>query len=194
MFKITFVCSGNLCRSPYAEHMLRRIAPDWVEVGSAGTLDLSGRGSPTDLLDVARVRSVDLSEHRSAALGTAGLGDSDLVLCMARQHVPTAVVDGGARSECTFTLPEFVRHLEDDRLEEMRRGVDGSDDARRLVARIHELRLADDTFIPSEEIDDPIGGPKKDYEAMADRIDDLTKRLAAGFAWTAEGAQIGKLG
>ena len=194
MFKITFVCTGNLCRSPYAEHTLSRIAPDWVEVRSAGTLDLSGRGSPTDLLDVARARSVDLSEHRAAALGAAGLGDSDLVLCMARQHVPTAVVDGGARSERTFTLPEFVRHLEDDRLEEERRVIDGPDDARRLIALVHELRVADDTFIPSEEIDDPIGGPKKGYEAMADRIDDLVKRVAAGFTWTAEDAQIGKLG
>ena len=184
MFKLTFVCTGNLCRSPYAERVMQRIAPDWVAVRSAGTMDLSGRRSPGDLLEVAGTRDIDLSEHRSAVVSAEELGDADLVLCMARQHVPTAVVEGGARSECTFTLPEFVRHLE-----QMSGGAGDPDEARRLVAEIHARRTQDETFIPAEEIDDPIGGPKKGYETMADRIEDLCARVARGFEWATEGAR-----
>ena len=44
--KILFVCTANICRSPVAEHYLRRlverIGPNAVEIASTGTHAVSG--------------------------------------------------------------------------------------------------------------------------------------------------------
>ncbi|MFN2560552.1 MAG: low molecular weight phosphatase family protein, partial [Jatrophihabitans sp.] len=43
-FAVLFVCTGNVCRSPLAERLMRaRLAPGLpVAVSSAGTMGLSG--------------------------------------------------------------------------------------------------------------------------------------------------------
>lgn len=88
---VLFICLGNVCRSPYAEHSFRRLLPepvrDHVSLASAGFIG-PGRGSPEDALAAAAERSVDLSTHRSRVL-TRGMAEgSDLIV----------VMEGGQRS------------------------------------------------------------------------------------------------
>ena len=68
---ILFVCYGNICRSPYAEHSLARCLPpflrDRIEIDSAGFFGV-GRGSPPEAVMVAGFRGVDLSNHRARML------------------------------------------------------------------------------------------------------------------------------
>lgn len=188
MFRITFVCAGNRCRSPYAERALQRLAPNWVQVDSAGILDLGGEPSPRALVAVAGARNIDLTGHRSRVIGDARLEQTDLVLCMSREHVATAVVDGGARKETAFTISEFLRYLEPVG------GKDaggGADHVRAIVAEIHNRRSRAKTFVPLEEIDDPLGGPTRAYEAMAARLDEMCSELARGLGWTTADADPG---
>ena len=180
MLRISFVCTGNRCRSPYAARALEALAPKWVVVDSAGTLDAPGERSPRELVGVSTARSIDLSEHRSTAIGGARLAEADLVLGMAREHVAVAVVEGGARPERTFLLTEFVRHLE--ALDTQASGDDRAQ-AKALIERIHMRRSAENTFVPADDVEDPMGGPPRAYAAMAARIDDLCRRLARGFGW-----------
>ncbi len=180
MFKVTFVCTGNRCRSPYAEACLRNLAPNWVDVSSAGTLDLPGAEPPYELSEVARDRGIDLSLHSSRPITQAELPEADLVLGMALDHVAEAVVTGGADSESAFSISEFVRFLDRDDADSTAHDPDA---ARDLVESIHRRRIAERVFVPVNDVVDPIGGPRSAYEKMADRIDHLCRLISIRVGW-----------
>jgi protein-tyrosine-phosphatase len=69
--RILFVCAGNLCRSPFAEGLARRLASERgldLEFESAGEIAYEGSSCPRDALDAARWHGVDLSAHRARRL------------------------------------------------------------------------------------------------------------------------------
>jgi len=71
--KVLFVCAGNICRSPFAEGLARRLAAERgldVEFASAGEIALDGDRCPPDAVAVAREYGVDLSSHRARRLTT----------------------------------------------------------------------------------------------------------------------------
>ena len=68
--QLTFVCYGNICRSPFAGALLRRPGRSAREVVSAGTYPRGGRSSPIEAVVAARDWSVELEEHRSRVLDT----------------------------------------------------------------------------------------------------------------------------
>ena len=86
--KILMVCTGNVCRSPYAEVKARERegdGPRW-EVRSAGWMGPSGRSPPPEAVEVARARGLDLDGHRSQLLSEELVGWADLLLVMERGH------------------------------------------------------------------------------------------------------------
>ncbi len=78
---VLFVCHGNICRSPYAEVVARRLFPATVAVESAGFIG-GDRPSPAEAIQVAAERGLDLAPHRSQALEMDHLRDVDLVFVM----------------------------------------------------------------------------------------------------------------
>ena len=76
---VLFICKGNICRSPFAEHYLKRLLPD-LNVASAGLLPSIGRKPPTAAIEAAASRNVDLSSHHSRVLSEEHVGSSDVVL------------------------------------------------------------------------------------------------------------------
>ncbi|MDQ6966669.1 MAG: hypothetical protein Q9M23_07090 [Mariprofundaceae bacterium] len=97
---ILVVCTGNLCRSPFAEGVIRRElekAGVYAEVFSRGLLDVGAQPVPQVALRVASEFSVDLSTHHAAQLTVADLQRAGIVLVMSarqRRHIgamsPTA--------------------------------------------------------------------------------------------------------
>ena len=89
--RILFVCSGNTCRSPIAEAIVRRIAADAgradVEVSSAGTNAWDGSPPSDGALLIGMERGLDLSGHRSRHLTKEIVDENDLVLAMAPSHL-----------------------------------------------------------------------------------------------------------
>lgn len=83
--RILFVCHGNICRSPYAEGALRRdlgrSLRERIECRSAGFIG-PDRPSPPAARQVARERSVDLTDHRSRLLEPEVVRSADLVFVM----------------------------------------------------------------------------------------------------------------
>jgi protein-tyrosine-phosphatase len=66
---IIFVCHGNICRSPFAEALLRaQLGDALIAVGSAGMMPQPGRSTPALGLEAAAARGIDLSAHRSTRL------------------------------------------------------------------------------------------------------------------------------
>jgi protein-tyrosine-phosphatase len=94
MFQVLIVCTGNTCRSPMGEAILRSILPadlvDQVVVTSAGTG--AGEGSPASefAVQVATARGVPLEQHRSRPLTPQLIRDADLILGMEPSHVAFA--------------------------------------------------------------------------------------------------------
>jgi protein-tyrosine-phosphatase len=60
-----FVCTGNTCRSAYAEAYARARG---IDAASAGTSARDGERSPADAVAVASERGIDLNEHRARRL------------------------------------------------------------------------------------------------------------------------------
>ena len=82
MFKsVLMVCTGNICRSPYAEYALAARGLD-INVSSAGLAALVDEGADTTGLEVARNRGVDMTPHIARQLNTTKVAGSDLVLVM----------------------------------------------------------------------------------------------------------------
>ena len=87
---ILLVCTGNTCRSPMAEGILRALVEQRglsdVVVSSAGTGAWDGAPASEGAYLVGIERGVDLSAHRARLL-TSELAESvDLILTMSRSH------------------------------------------------------------------------------------------------------------
>ncbi|WP_227353628.1 low molecular weight protein-tyrosine-phosphatase [Haladaptatus salinisoli] len=83
---VTFLCLGNICRSPLAERYfearLSTAECDCATVRSAGFIEKEGRSSPDAAVSVADELGVDLTDHRSRCVDADLLRESDLVLLM----------------------------------------------------------------------------------------------------------------
>lgn len=76
---VVFLCHGNICRSPFAERLARRAAPDKA-VRSAGFYRRAGRAAPELAVEVAREHGVELDTHRSRVVDHATIDAADLVV------------------------------------------------------------------------------------------------------------------
>ncbi|TFC68591.1 low molecular weight phosphatase family protein [Cryobacterium sp. TMT2-4] len=122
-FSILTVCSGNICRSPLAEQLLRVGLASWpqVQLASAGTIGLTGQGMPAQAADLSRHFGGDPSAHVAQELTADHVQNADLVFAMSREH-RRAIVELVPRAiRYTFTIREFARlvaDLTDDDLDE----------------------------------------------------------------------------
>lgn len=85
---IVVVCTGNICRSPMAEALLRRQLPGHGRaIVSAGTHALTGAPADPLAVELMREHGVDIGAHRAQQLTGALLAQSDLLLVMEQNHV-----------------------------------------------------------------------------------------------------------
>jgi protein-tyrosine-phosphatase len=141
-----------------------------VRVHSLGTLEL-GSAPLREAVEAAAAAGLDISHHRARGLNGGALAHADLVLGFEHHHMTAAVIDGGARRECAFLLPEFIALIEEEGVET---DPDPVERARELIARAHGRgggTLA--------ELSDPLGHPDHVYRETVERIRDLCGRLAA---------------
>lgn len=149
MFEIMTVCTGNICRSPLAEVLLRAGLSDLgVRVHSAGTqgLDAVPMTSEAQRLAVELGASVDdAANHRSRFLTEGDLSTPDLVLAMSREHRRRVVELAPSRLRRTFTAREFARLAEGVSDDEIRAvvhaaGGDARDRMRVAIAEVATRR------------------------------------------------------
>lgn len=108
--QVLLVCTGNICRSPLAEAMMRRELEKYpdreIAVRSAGTGAWEGAPASEGAYLVALEQGLDLSDHRAALLTKELVREADLIFTMARHHrVRVHELGGEGR---TYLLGEYA--------------------------------------------------------------------------------------
>lgn len=86
--RLLFVCTGNICRSPMAEYLLREKLGgrrDWT-VESAGVSAVAGIPASVEAVQALRACGIDLRRHRSQPLRRECIDAATLVVVMTRSH------------------------------------------------------------------------------------------------------------
>ncbi|ELP5718203.1 protein tyrosine phosphatase [Enterobacter asburiae] len=83
---ILVVCTGNICRSPIGERLLRQQLPG-KQVTSAGIFGLEGRPADAAAQAVAWRHGVSLEGHVARKVTRSLLQQSDLILVMEPKHL-----------------------------------------------------------------------------------------------------------
>ena len=167
-FGVLMVCTGNLCRSPAAELLLRAaVGPprgSGIEVASAGTGAVSGRPAHPLTVQALSQRGIDAAAHVSQPLEAAMVRAADLVLTAAREHRTEVVRLDPDAVPRTFTLLEFARLIAG--------GAGGADRPELVVAAAARSRSGADA---SDDVRDPVLGGAPEHEAM---VRTLTRAVA----------------
>ncbi|WP_305000073.1 low molecular weight protein-tyrosine-phosphatase [Rahnella sikkimica] len=82
---ILIVCTGNICRSPIAERLLRQILPD-RKIDSAGVSALVDNPADPSAVAVAQKHNLVLDGHRATQFTSALGRQYDLILVMEKSH------------------------------------------------------------------------------------------------------------
>ncbi len=165
---ILFVCTGNICRSPIGERVLTGLAGRAgvpVTSTSAGVGALNGQPIHPHASAVLVENGYDAAGFESRYLRPPMLVESDLVLCMSREHRAAAQQMAPARWKRVFTLTEFAALCDLGALPE-------------IIAGRGRLDPNSDLL----DIVDPMGRPREDFDRVFAEVE---PKVAAVVAWLA---------
>lgn len=114
---ILFVCTGNTCRSPMAEGILKSLAKKKgldINVKSAGISVFDTWSAAHNAIRAMAEINIDISNHRSSILDRELVIDSDLILTMSRSHKNIIQGKYPEVKNKVFTLKEYAYKKEED--------------------------------------------------------------------------------
>ncbi|QHC58019.1 hypothetical protein [Rathayibacter sp. VKM Ac-2760] len=177
VFTVLAVCTGNICRSPMAEQLLRAelgalTAPSGeplLAFRSAGVQTRDGYPMEPTSARLSAELGGDTAGHLSAKLTESLAGEADLMLAMTREHLVDASRRHPALLLRGFTLREFARVLPFVVAEVPLPDIE--DPAARLRAVVR-LAAAHRGRAPrgDDDIDDPIGRSESTHTRVAQEI------------------------
>jgi Protein-tyrosine-phosphatase len=163
-FRLLFVCTANICRSPMAEQLARArlraagVPAAEVDVGSAGVHGHDGAAMDPRAVAALAARGVRPDGFTARTLTAPMVAEADLVLTAQRRHRAAAVTLVPPAHAKVFTILEFAelaRHVDEARLGAGGPGARG----RELVRHAAKLRGVIPPGETGDDIPDPYGGP-----------------------------------
>ncbi|MFW6007595.1 MAG: ribose 5-phosphate isomerase B [Halanaerobiales bacterium] len=109
---ILFVCTGNTCRSPMAEYILKdlikkRDKTDTWKIKSAGINAIPGMGANDKVKEVLAEEGITADSHETTRLNQQLLLEASIILTMTETH-KYLILDKIEETEKVFTLKEFI--------------------------------------------------------------------------------------
>jgi protein-tyrosine phosphatase len=181
-FSILVVCTGNICRSPIAEQLLRaRFAASGLDVtvSSAGTGALVGASMTPEAAQLSMNYGGVPSSHRARELTETLVANADLVLTATRDHRQAVATLHPRASRHTYTLAQSDA------------GATALADSgplhRRLTALVDQVAESRGFAPPpahaeAEDIPDPYRQSQEVYDRVGALLDSSVETIAAFLA------------
>lgn len=165
MPRVLFVCTGNICRSAYAERRAQHMAPG-VDFLSAGTHAMRGWGMDDTMTAELEARGGTADGFQAQQL-TAGLARSaDLLLCATREHRAFVAEEWPDILNRTFVMKPYARDVSAE-----------STNAPWVPVPVSLFRPA---LTRADDIADPYRLGQSEAARAADEIDEVLATIANG--------------
>lgn len=176
-YRVLFVCSGNVCRSPAAERLLRHhldvLSLSGIEVGSAGTTALVGDPVSEPMADLISKAGGDAGGFAARQLVPALLREADLVAAMTSAHRTAAVTTFPASVQYAYTLTQLGAMLSHVDPQDIGSHAAAADAGSRLAAAVAlGKRYRALGVDPADDIVDPYGRSAAVYSHSFQQIVD----------------------
>ncbi|MFZ5974614.1 MAG: low molecular weight protein arginine phosphatase [Bacillota bacterium] len=109
---VCMVCTGNTCRSPMAEALLRKMLDEAgiknIDVFSAGTFAIEGQPASEQSQIVMKDYGISLKKHRAAPLTRELCEKADVIITMEAWHIDEVLARNARNKEKTHTLKGYA--------------------------------------------------------------------------------------
>jgi protein-tyrosine-phosphatase len=114
-FTILFVCTGNMCRSPIAEGIMKKKIEneikgeekDYITVHSCGTYAYEGNKPSESAIKISKQNNIDIGHIRSKAVNKLIIEESDIIFTLSVEHLNFIHENFLSAKNKTFLLKMF---------------------------------------------------------------------------------------
>ncbi|PYI37344.1 low molecular weight phosphatase family protein [Arthrobacter psychrolactophilus] len=195
MIHLLTVCTGNICRSPFAERMLQAefdaLRPGVFSVRSAGTESLVGHEMEAESAELLSAFNGSSDGFASRQLTPQLLTSMDMVLTMTVDHRDAVIKTSPRMLKRTYTLIEFARILKEIRIaknSDVVTGTDADSVQRRWTTLPALAALHRSTAHPaseSQDVIDPFRRSPEIHQQMVEEILPAIEEILAFERWCA---------